>query len=97
MAEWTFITSHGRVLLVLASEPGLRVRDIAERVRLTERAVMQVLHDLREAGYVSARRDGRRAYYSVDPTLPMRSDPLKGKTVGEFLTLLADVGQLHDG
>ncbi len=84
------------MLLVLASEPGLRGRDIADRLGITERTVMQVLHDLREAGYVSARRDGRRAHYSIDPTMPMRSNPLKRKTVGEFLALLEDLGETLD-
>ena len=60
---WTFLTNHAHVLLCLAAAPGSRVRDIADRVGISERAVLRILHDLVEAGYVTRQRAGRRSHY----------------------------------
>ena len=90
MADWSLLTSHGRLLLAIENEPGLRVRDMAERLHLSERGVALILRDLREGGYVTSRREGRRVFYSVVPEKPLRSDALKHRTVGELLRLLAE-------
>jgi DNA-binding transcriptional ArsR family regulator len=89
LADWSLLTSHGRLLLALENEPGLRVRDMAERLQLTERAIQLILRDLRESGYVTSRREGRRVFYTVDPDKPLRSDLLGDKTVGQLLQVLA--------
>ena len=91
MADWSLLTNHGRLLLAIENEPGLRVRDMAERLHLSERGVALILRDLREAGYVSSRREGRRVFYTVVPEKPMRRDSLRHRTVGELLRLLAEV------
>ena len=88
MADWSLLTNHGRLLLAIENEPGLRVRDMAERLALSERGVALILRDLREAGYVTSRREGRRTYYSVVPDKPMRRDSLRDQTVGQLLKLL---------
>ena len=91
MADWSLLTNHGRLLLAIEKEPGLRVRDMADRLELSERGVALILRDLREAGYVTSRREGRRVYYSVVPDKPMRTDSVRHQTVGRLLQLLAEV------
>jgi DNA-binding transcriptional ArsR family regulator len=89
LADWSLLTNHGRLLLAIENEPGLRVRDMAERL---------ILRDLREAGYVTSRREGRRTHYSVVPEKPMRTDYLRHQSVGQLLGLLAEVETArHDG
>jgi DNA-binding transcriptional ArsR family regulator len=90
LADWSLLTNHGRLLLVIEKEPGLRVRDMAERLHLSERGVALILRDLREAGYVTSRREGRRVFYSVVADKPLRRDTLRHRTVGELLQLLAE-------
>jgi DNA-binding transcriptional ArsR family regulator len=90
LADWSLLTNHGRLLLVIENEPGLRVRDMAERLHLSERGVALILRDLREAGYVTSRREGRRVFYSVVADKPLRRDTLRHRTVGELLQLLAE-------
>jgi DNA-binding MarR family transcriptional regulator len=89
LADWSLHTNHGRLLLAIENEPGLRVRDMAERLEMSERGVAKILRDLRQAGYVTSRREGRRVYYSVVPERPMRRDALRHQTVGQLLRLLA--------
>jgi DNA-binding transcriptional ArsR family regulator len=91
LADWSLLTNHARLLLAIENEPGLRVRDMADRVHLSERGVALILRDLRDAGYVTSRRDGRRVFYSVVPGKPMRTDTLQHRTVGELLRLLLEV------
>jgi DNA-binding transcriptional ArsR family regulator len=90
LADWSLLTNHGRLLLAIENEPGLRVRDMAERLRLSERGVALILRDLREAGYVTSRREGRRTHYSVVHEKPMRTDFLRHQCVGQLLGLLAE-------
>jgi len=92
MADWSLLTNHARLLLAIESEPGLRVRDMADRLELSERGVLLILRDLREAGYVTSRREGRRVFYDVVPDMPLRRDALKHRTVGELLSLLEASG-----
>lgn len=90
MADWSLLTNHGRLLLAIDKEPGLRVRDMAERLEMSERGVSLILRDLREAGYVTTRREGRRTFYTVVPDKPMRKDALRHQTVGRLLALLVE-------
>jgi DNA-binding transcriptional ArsR family regulator len=90
LADWSLLTNHGRLLLAIENEPGLRVRDMAERLGLSERGVSLILRDLREAGYVTSRREGRRSHYSVVPEKPLRTDYLRHQSVGQLLGLLAE-------
>jgi DNA-binding transcriptional ArsR family regulator len=98
LADWSLLTNHGRLLLAIENEPGLRVRDMAERLELSERGVALILRDLREAGYVTSRREGRRVYYSVVPDKPMRKDSLRHQTVSRLLELFTEAETVrHDG
>jgi hypothetical protein len=86
---WTFLTNHAHVLVCLATDPGLRVRDIATRVGITERAVVRIVGDLVDAGYVVRRRTGRRNEYVLRLDLPMRH-PVEATTpVGALIEVIA--------
>lgn len=69
---WTFLTNHAHVLLCIAREPELRMRDVANLVGITERAVQRIVADLEEAGYLERTRQGRRNRYTVRADLPLR-------------------------
>ena len=70
--SWTFLTNHAHVLICLAGDPTLRIRDLAVWVGITERAVHRILSELAASGYVTRVRDGRRNHYHLDLDLPMR-------------------------
>jgi predicted transcriptional regulator len=85
---WRFVTNHTQVLLCIARDPDVRLRDVAEIVGITERAVQRILADLVEAGYVVRERVGRRNRYVVNSELRMRHPSQFDHDVGELLTLL---------
>jgi len=87
-AEWSFLTNHARVLVCIAHDPGLRLRDVAELLSLTERTVFGIVTDLTETGYVLKEKDGRRNRYRIQPHLPLRQPVGREATIGELLDLL---------
>ena len=89
MAEWSFLTNHARVLLCIAHDPGVRLRDIAARTGVTERTAYGIVTDLTEAGYVVKHRDGRRNRYQIQAHLPLPEPDSRERTIGEILALLA--------
>lgn len=88
MSEWTFLTNHARVLLCIAQDPELRIRDMAERAGITERAAQRIIRDLVDGGYVSRCRAGRRNRYEVRPDRPFRHPLEREHQIGELLRLL---------
>jgi predicted transcriptional regulator len=86
---WTFLTNHAQVLLCLADTPDIRVRDVAERVGITERATQRILAELIDGGYVKAERVGRRNRYTVDRRHAMRHSAQFGHEVGALLEALS--------
>jgi DNA-binding transcriptional ArsR family regulator len=89
VASWTFLTNHARVLLLVANDPGVRLRDIADSLDITERSAFGIITDLVEAGYVIKERDGRRNRYHIQAHLPLPEPTARERTVGEVLALLA--------
>ncbi len=87
-AEWSFLTNHARVLVCIAHDQGLRLRDIGEVLGLTERTVFGIVTDLTEAGYVVKEKDGRRNRYRIQHHLPLRQLMGRDATIGELLDLL---------
>ncbi len=88
--SWTFLTNHAQVLVCIADDPGVRLRDIGERVGITERAAHRIVVDLETAGYIARTRDGRRNHYSVNSGVPMH-DPIarhRDQNVGQLLEIL---------
>ena len=90
---WTFVTSHTQVLLCIARDPEVRMRDVADTVGITERAAQRIVADLVEAGYVERTRVGRRNHYAIDATRAMRHASQEGHEIGDLLDLLALEGQ----
>jgi DNA-binding MarR family transcriptional regulator len=88
VSSWTFFTNHAHVLLSLATEPELRVRDLAVRVGITERATQRIIGELAEGGFVTIERIGRRNRYTVVRGLPLRHPVEAHRTVGELVTWL---------
>jgi MarR family len=88
MASWTFLTYHARVLLCVAHDPGVRLRDIAARLDITERGAFGIITDLVQAGYVVKEKNGRRNRYHVQAHLPLPEPDGRERTVGEILSLL---------
>lgn len=88
VADWSFLTNHGRVLLCIAHDPGTRLRDIAETLGITERSAYAIVNDLTEAGYVRKERDGRRNRYAIQSHLPLPEPTTRERTIGEVLDLL---------
>src|SRR5215211_7062020 len=72
---WSFLTNHARVLLCIAQDPGIRLREIGDAIGITERAAHRIVVELAAAGYLSRTRNGRRNHYTIQSHLPL-PDPL---------------------
>ena len=92
MAAWSFLTNHARVLLCIAHDPGVRLRDIAARTGITGRTAYSIVTDLAGAGYVVKQKDGRRNRYQIQAHLPLPESAGRERTIGEVLAVLAGVG-----
>jgi len=85
---WTFLTNHAKVLVCIARDPGVRLRDIGSRVGVTERAAHRIVVELADAGYITRERNGRRNHYTINTHLPL-PDPVAGEhNVGQLLAIL---------
>ena len=85
---WDFLTNHAHVLLCVANDPGIRLRDIALAVGVTERSAHKILGQLVEEGYVVKEKVGRRNTYTVKTDMPLKSPPAEEQEVGELLHVL---------
>jgi DNA-binding MarR family transcriptional regulator len=92
-ARWDFLTNHAHVLTCVADDPGIRLRDIAAAVGITERAAHRILSELVDEGYVVRERDGRRNRYQVVPERPLRHPLVAEREVGDLLRVLAESGR----
>lgn len=86
--EWTFLSNHSHVLYCISSFPEIRIREIADMVRITERAVQRIVVDLERGGYLKRQRVGRRNHYRVKPGLHLRHPLERHVEVGRLLTVL---------
>ena len=91
--EWTFLSNHAHVLLCIAREPEVRLREVAHRVGITERAVQRIVADLEEGGYLSRSREGRRNRYQVHLDRPLRHPIESHRDVGVLLNVLLHTDQ----
>lgn len=89
---WTFLTNHARLLILVARDPQVRVRDLAQQAGITERAAQGILGDLGQAGFLDRQRVGRRTQYSVHPDVGFRHPLEAGHEVGELLQLFVGDG-----
>ena len=83
MANWSFLASHARVLLSIAHDPGVRLRDIAASLGITERSAYGIVAELAEAGYVVRQKDGRRNRYQIQAHLPLPETTSQQHAIGE--------------
>jgi DNA-binding MarR family transcriptional regulator len=86
--SWTFLTNHTHVLLCLAQDPTIRMREIASAVGITERAVQRIISELHEAGYIDRNREGRRNEYRIKRARKLRHTLEEQCRIGELLDLL---------
>jgi DNA-binding MarR family transcriptional regulator len=86
-ARWTFLTNHAHVLIALTRDPSIRVRDLADSVGITERAVQAILSDLESAFVITRERHGRRNSYRVNPDAELRHPLEAHHRIGELLSL----------
>ena len=92
MEGWSFLTNHGRVLLCIAHDPGVRLRDIAASVGITERSAYAIVTDLAAAGYAVKQKDGRRNRYQIQAHLPLPETDSRERTIGQIVALLTGAG-----
>jgi predicted transcriptional regulator len=86
--SWTFLTNHALVLVCIADDPGVRLREIGERVGITERAAHRIVGELAAAGYITRQRNGRRNQYTVNAQLPVHDPIAREQNVGQLLDIL---------
>lgn len=87
--SWTFLTNHTHVLVLLSREPDLRIRDMADQIGITQRAVQRILAELADENILAIHKDGRRNHYRINRKARLRH-PLESRhTIGEVLDLVA--------
>ncbi|NCV77217.1 MAG: ArsR family transcriptional regulator [Actinobacteria bacterium] len=89
-SNWTLLTNHGRILLLLAKDPEVLVRDLAAEAGVTERRAQAILADLEDAKYIKRVREGRRNVYSINLKSPFRHPSEAGHSVGELIKVFRD-------
>ena len=88
MHDWTFMTNHTHVLLCIVGEPEVRMRHVADRVGITERAVQRIIAELVDGGYLTREKEGRRNRYQVNLDRPLRHPLEMHRDIGALLELL---------
>lgn len=87
--RWTFLSNHAHVLICIARDPDARVRDIADRVGITDRAVQRILTELEKGAVLVRERRGRRTHYAIDSGAHLRHPLEAHRRVMDLVTLLA--------
>jgi len=87
--RWAFLTHHAQVLVCIAHDSGIRLREISEHVGITERAAHRIVTELADAGYITRERTGRRNTYLIHTDLPLPDSLVRKKNVGDLLAILA--------
>ena len=87
-APEAFLTNYAQVLICIAHDPGIRLRDIGERLGITERAAHRIVDSLAAAGYITRQRNGRRNHYTIDAHAPLPDAIAREQSIGELLDIL---------
>jgi hypothetical protein len=90
--SWTFLTNHAQVLICIADDPGVRLREIGERVGITERAAHRIVGELTAAGYVTRERNGRRNRYTINAEHPVHDPIARDRNLGHLIEILTSLG-----
>jgi predicted ArsR family transcriptional regulator len=93
---WTFLTNHARVLILIAETVGIRLRDVADQVGITERAAQRIVAELEAAGYLTHDKVGRRNHYQLRPDVRLRHPLEHGVEVGKLLEVFVDRSILQE-
>ena len=88
MPKWTFLSNHGQVLLCIARDPDVRLREISDQIGITERAAHRIVGELADAGYILRQRNGRRNRYSVTSHLGLPDPLARDRSIGDLLSVL---------
>jgi hypothetical protein len=88
MPEFSFLTNHGKTLLLIAHDPRIRMRDIARLLDITERRTQRIVADLAATGYIDREREGRRNIYTVSTHLPLGLPTRRDTDIGALLAVL---------
>lgn len=88
MAEWTFLTNHARVLILIAKHPKITAKDMSSLIGITERSVRNIIADLEAEGYIEKSKEGRRVGYKIHPELPLRHPTQKDHSIKTLLKAL---------
>jgi MarR family len=86
--SWSFLTNHAQVLLCIAHDPGIRLREIGAAVGITERAAHRIVVELADAGYILRSRNGRRNRYTIQSHLPLPDPVARDQKIGDLLAIL---------
>jgi DNA-binding IclR family transcriptional regulator len=92
--RWKFLTNHAQVLVCIAGDPGVLLREISEQVGITERAAHRIVAELAASGYIKRERNGRRNQYTIQSGVALPDRLGRVKRVGDLLAILADTNQL---
>ncbi len=95
--DWYHVSSHGAVIYCIAAAPDCTTKEIAEALCLTRRTVWGIIGDLRRAGMLRVRKEGRRHHYTVNPNAPLRHPALKRFTLGAILGGITAQAAQRDG
>ena len=88
MPGWKFLTNHALVLCLVAQQPRITGREIANTVGITEKATRNIINDLETDGYITKKREGRRIRYRIDPDMPLRHETQQDSSIGNLLEVL---------
>jgi predicted transcriptional regulator len=91
--RWKFLTNHAQVLACIAHDPGVLLREISERVGITERAAHRIVTELTDGGYITRERNGRRNHYTVQSGLPLPDRLGRVQRISDLLTILIGTGE----
>jgi len=86
--RWKFLTNHAQVLACIAHDPGVLLREISERVGITERAAHRIVTELTDGGYITRERNGRRNHYTIQSGLPLPDRLGRVQRISDLLTIL---------
>ena len=88
MSDWSLLTNHANVLLCITEEPDIRLRDLAAKVHISERAVKRIVSDLEKGGYLARQRNGRRNHYEVNTAATLNGPIAQGLQLGALISAL---------
>jgi len=88
---WVLLTNHAHVLLCLADAPEARLREVAVRIGITERAVQRIVTELVQSGFITRTRTGRRNRYRIHREKELELPVGPKRSVGDLMAMvLAD-------